>query len=664
MTERSGTTQPERNHALNGLTGEPFSGAMQPPSFYPGAAREQRLNLLLHLVPLGEALLITGVHGIGKTALLEQFIAKGMASWRICRLDAGAGLDENQLLHALAQTFSPKALAQSDHAERERMLMAQLYALRKSAQQPVLLIDNAHNIPESELQALSKFIVNTPEEEKLLGVVLFGEPEIEVKLNRPGLQTLRSQIKHTFELPLLSEEETHQYLDYRLQAAGFNGDGFFTAAASRAIFSASKGLPLKINELAQAVMGAKHQTPKSAPVAGADDQTGLDVPKKRKKKISFSFVWPFLVAGLLASVLLFQDEINALFNPPPEEAPQALALEHAPPLPLNAASMPAVQTENLEKGSSIEPVRAGVVDESAVQDITVKTVDSIADDVNEATELLIGEAREPTTPPETLSESVAVPLKKREDAVAPSVEVLAKSEARAGVEQAEARNRRWVLTQPARVYTLQVVAQETLQKRELFISRFGLENRVERFSTQKNGQRWYVAAVGVYDSRGEALEASRHLPQGVVPWVRSFGSIQRELWREDVVSDAAQPTKAVVVERAPTPPASEPTITEQERWVLARPPNHFVLQLAAFKQASKTEAFIARYGLIDSAKRVRLLNKGQRWFVAVYGDAADRATARQMAESLVNDKGVGRPWIRSFNSLQQAMQKSYQNSPQ
>ncbi len=167
----------------------------------------------------------------------------------------------------------------------------------------------------------------------------------------------------------------------------------------------------------------------------------------------------------------------------------------------------------------------------------------------------------------------------------------------------------------------------------------------------KQGQRWYVAASGVYNARTEALEASRQLPEGVVPWVRSFASIQKELWREASVTVTANTAETI----SPQPSVAQTDITEQERWVLARSPEHFVLQLVAFEKEAKTRNFIASHGLGDMAKQVRVVNKGRLWYVAIYGDAADRSAAQDLAENLKDNNNISQSWTRSYGSLQEAM---------
>jgi DamX protein len=660
VTKPDNNSNPSANGGylgLYGLTREPFIGEMSPSLFYLGATREQRLNLLLHLIPLGEILLITGVPGIGKTTLLEQFLARGKESWRVCRLDASAGLDSNQLLQQLVQAFAPEVAGQADRSERERLLIAQLQLLRKNAQQPMLLIDNAQHMPESGFRALSKIILDAPEEERLFGAVLFSEPEIEEKLNNPALQALRGQIKHTFELPRLSEEETLQYLDHRIQAAGLQGSSPFTAAVNKAIFGASKGLPLKINELAQAVMQNKQHVASPQPTATAEaGKDRVDKPRKIKlPRISLAIVWPFVIAALLASILVFQDDVNSLFNPPDEQVEVSAAKEVNEPLATVERAL--TQTEEAEtlvaavqeQPNLLESNSAAVIAEVGRQETEVETAVETPAAVEKA-DVIDPSIIEPEAP--------ALPVPELIDAVPEQA-----TAQKAPVEAAEPSvpKRDWVMDQPPQAYTLQIVAQEKLQKREAFIARFELENDVERFSTNKKGVRWYVAAVGVYGSRTEALEASRQLPEGVVPWVRSFASIQKELWRDNFAQGVVnRGENDEAKSSSPDEQVAPPGLTPQEHWVLARSPDHYVLQLAAFEKEAKTRGFIESHQLQDSGKLVRLINKGQLWYVAIYGDVADRAEALLLADDLENSKGVSRPWVRSFGSLQHAVQKIQQ----
>jgi len=651
-------TAAEGYMAAYGLRCEPFGDVISPSFFYPGATREQRLNLLLHLIPLGEILLITGVPGVGKSTLLDQFLGRAHESWRVCHLDGDVGLDANVLLQQLVQTFVPEVREQADHSEQERLLIAQLQALRNHAQTPMLLIDNAHNISESGLRTLSKFMAPGTDESKLFGIVLFSEASIEEKLNNPALQSLHAQIKHTFELDLLNEAETLQYLDHRMRAAGLMGDGPFTAAVNSAIFGASKGLPVKINELALAILHNKNYTTPPASVGVVIDDT-TDPNPANNKRTSMLRLWPFVVAAALASVLLFQDEINALFTSSAENS-QDVDSQATKQSPLEMTTITPLELPPDSQGSisraasaGLEPMEEAVVESppelpSAPEGAVEDQVDFTNEVVGEVlTEVLVEPIMQEEKMPLVAVDLPVVPEPAVEKEGATIAEPAGEDVSSPLIEQTDGARGEWVMAQHLQAYTLQLVAQQQRQQREDFLIRFGLENEVERFSTDKNGQRWYVAASGVYGTRTEALEASRQLPEGIVPWARSFASIQKELW-------GATPTTEDVAATAPA--AVIPvTVSEQERWVLARPPEHYLLQLVAFKKEANTRDFVVSHALGGVAKQVRIMNQGQIWYVALYGDAADRADADEMVENLIKSNGIPRPWVRTYGSLQAAM---------
>ncbi|HED38980.1 MAG TPA: hypothetical protein ENJ13_00950, partial [Chromatiales bacterium] len=454
-----------------------------------------------------------------------------------------------------------------------------------------------------------------------------------------------------------------------MQAAGLQGKSPFTAAVNRAIFRASKGLPLKINELAQAVLQNKRHAAIPAPVVNVSDKPAVAPVKRKKKRLSLSFIWPFLVAGVLASVLVFQDEINALFNPPVDAPPAAVVENEDIPPPVVDTELPA-PVEEIVVEEAVEQVAAPPEDE--VITATAVSDDGSAAPANKATaepvsvpasvDLIEPPAAESTAiaPPATTLPVAPLATEDAAQAVAdaPQIEVPAieASPDATPLAPPEVAEESWVMAQPSQAYTLQIVAQAEPEKREAFITRFGLDNEVERFSTNKQGQRWYVAVIGLYDSRRAALEASRQLPAGVVPWVRSFASIKKELWR---AQSAVGETESITILPEVTATAS-PVMTDDERWVMARPADHFALQLAAFKKPARMAAFIEAHPLAGSVKQVRLINQGALWFVALYGDVADRRAALQLADTLEQEAGVRQPWVRSYGSLQRAMRQYQQ----
>ena len=88
------------------------------------------------------------------------------------------------------------------------------------------------------------------EKRKLLQIVLFGQPELDEKLNRPEARQLLQRIAFYYRLGGLKRSEIGHYVAHRLRVAGYLGESLFTPAALRALHRASGGIPRLINILA------------------------------------------------------------------------------------------------------------------------------------------------------------------------------------------------------------------------------------------------------------------------------------------------------------------------------------------------------------------------------------------------------------------------------
>jgi septal ring-binding cell division protein DamX len=93
--------------------------------------------------------------------------------------------------------------------------------------------------------------------DKLLQIVLFGQPELDENLRRPEIRQLRDRITHSFRLQPLTIPQTREYLTFRMRAAGYRGPEVFTAKVVKQIAKASSGLTRRINLVAdKALLGA------------------------------------------------------------------------------------------------------------------------------------------------------------------------------------------------------------------------------------------------------------------------------------------------------------------------------------------------------------------------------------------------------------------------
>ena len=192
-----------------GLLSEPFADAPSGHFFYVGADGEQRLDLMHHLAPYSPLLVIIGEPGVGKTALLQQFVARAKDNWRIITVTSRPGMDRDDFMGIMSEALGLPSQSQIDPQSQYMALIAQLRALRQTAQVPILLIDDAQYLSTSLLELIHKLCAEN-DDGHILSVILFGTPQLQSLWTKQSLMPLAARITHTFEVTPYTEEETGQ----------------------------------------------------------------------------------------------------------------------------------------------------------------------------------------------------------------------------------------------------------------------------------------------------------------------------------------------------------------------------------------------------------------------------------------------------------------------
>ena len=117
----------------------------------------------------------------------------------------------------------------------------------------VLIVDEAHHLSEELLEEVRLLSNLETSEDKLLQIVLVGQPELDEKLDSVGLRQLKQRIALRAQLAPLDPGETRAYIDHRLHVAGAESDpeSLFPEAAVAAIYAHSRGLPRLINTICE-----------------------------------------------------------------------------------------------------------------------------------------------------------------------------------------------------------------------------------------------------------------------------------------------------------------------------------------------------------------------------------------------------------------------------
>lgn len=230
------------------LREQPFGVTPDPRFLYFGAAHREALASLLYAVESkrGFSALIAEP-GMGKTSLLFRMLDSLQSSARTAFLFQTEG-DSRELLRSLLHDLGIK-VADQDRVTMHEALNQGLLQELHAGRQVVVVIDEAQNLDDKVLETirlLSNF--ETPSQ-KLMHIVLAGQPALAAKLSEAGMTQLRQRVSTIIRLDPFRDDEVVKYIEHRLRAAGNTGPSLFSPEALEMIGRASKGIPRNINSL-------------------------------------------------------------------------------------------------------------------------------------------------------------------------------------------------------------------------------------------------------------------------------------------------------------------------------------------------------------------------------------------------------------------------------
>jgi len=231
-----------------GLIEPPFRITPHPDFFFDGADRGATLEGLLYAILHDEGIVkVSGEIGSGKTTLCRVLMERLPQEVETVFL-ANPSYSRTEILHAIAEELGRPATG-NPPASVLRDLQTRLIELYASGRRVVVMIDEAHAMPEDTLEQVRLLSNLESSRHKLLQIVLFGQPELDAALDKPSMRQLKDRITHSFRTRPLTADEAGSYVAFRMRAAGYKGREVFTPAAISAIARASSGLTRRINVL-------------------------------------------------------------------------------------------------------------------------------------------------------------------------------------------------------------------------------------------------------------------------------------------------------------------------------------------------------------------------------------------------------------------------------
>ena len=216
---------------------------------------------------------ITGEIGAGKTTLIETFLRELQKDVVVAQINQTQLSATAFLQSVLVQFgFSPFKMKKPEVLATLNQFLVEQYAAGRKV---LLIIDEAQNLSQKVLEEVRMLSGIETTKDKVLRIILAGQPELNNKLDLPEMTQLVQRVRLRFHLSTLSAQDTNAYIDHRLEAAGSQGRRIFHEDTYPVIFRYSGGVPRLINTLCDtsmmAAFGADHDT-----VGMQDVQSAID----------------------------------------------------------------------------------------------------------------------------------------------------------------------------------------------------------------------------------------------------------------------------------------------------------------------------------------------------------------------------------------------------
>src|SRR5207248_4464096 len=237
-----------------GLREPPFGITPDTSYFYCCRGSQEALNTLLVAIGNGDGFVkVTGEVRAGKTLLCRKLLATLEEGWVTCYIP-NPSFEPRTLMLALAEELELPVDAAVDQHHLLRAITKALLDMARLRKRVLVCIDESQAMPLDTLEALRLLTNLETEKRKLLQVVLFGQPELDQKLQSQAIRQLRQRIIFEQQLRGLAKDEVGAYVTHRLVVAGYAAGQLLGRTALAALHRASRGVPRLVNILMHKAM--------------------------------------------------------------------------------------------------------------------------------------------------------------------------------------------------------------------------------------------------------------------------------------------------------------------------------------------------------------------------------------------------------------------------
>jgi putative secretion ATPase (PEP-CTERM system associated) len=238
-----------------GFTGRPFQLTPDPAFYFESLSHRKALSYLGYGLAQGEGfVVITGEVGAGKSTLVAHLMGTIDRQRLAVAQIVTSKLDGEEIVHIVARAFG-LPVAGHDKAGALSAIENFLHEQARNGRRSLLVVDEAQNLSIGaleELRMLSNFQLGA---QPLLQILLLGQPEFRTQIQcHPALEQLRQRVIAAHHLDAMESGEVEPYVMHRLKRVGWNGDPSFDARVFSELYTATGGVPRRINQIANRLL--------------------------------------------------------------------------------------------------------------------------------------------------------------------------------------------------------------------------------------------------------------------------------------------------------------------------------------------------------------------------------------------------------------------------
>jgi len=385
-----------------GLTEKPFTLLPDPEYLFLSPKHQRALTLLQYgLMNQAGFSVICGDTGAGKTTLIRRLLSEledNTTVGLITNTHQSFGELLNWVLMAFGLDGEGKSKSQMHHMFVN--FLVEQYAQNKHT---ILIVDEAQNMKADTLEELRMLSNINADKDQVLQVILAGQPALRETLRRPELMQFAQRIAVDYYLEALNEQETHDYIQHRLQVAGAQ-QAIFTDDACSAIYQYSGGTPRLINLLCDTALVYGYAEQRKT----IDAALVHDVVREQH---SNSIIPTFKTSQPHATDRLppVQPESAPQQKPAPVQ-PARSQLEQSQPVQKAAEARPEVRADTEQKASAVpdsqQTIDSAAAAASAEQPVKPEVDEPIADLARRAHQAVNEESAAEDSPQDTVQDTV------------------------------------------------------------------------------------------------------------------------------------------------------------------------------------------------------------------------------------------------------------------